>query len=154
MKNTSVVLIGVSLLAGAAGFMLFARTGAKAGPLRSVPPAGCTDADGDGYGIGCAAGPDCNDHDPAMHPGAVETCNFKDDDCNGLVDDGQAAHRPAQHGFHVNEIGQLGHVPTVPPVPSVCFSPSTGRMMTVSGVVGADIFAPIVSFSPTARAPI
>ena len=70
------------------------------------------------------------------------------------IDDGQAAHRPAQHSFHVNEIGQLGHVPTVPPVPSVCFSPSTGRMMTVSGVVGADIFAPIVSFSPTARAPI
>jgi len=49
--------------------------------------AGCTDSDGDGYGLGCALGKDCNDHDPAMHPGAVETCNFRDDDCNGLVDD-------------------------------------------------------------------
>ena len=94
------------MLAGAAGFVLFARSGAKAGPLRGAA-ASCTDEDGDGYGIGCAAGPDCNDHDPAMHPGAVETCNFKDDDCNGLVDeapgcvapalDAEAPHRLHQH---------------------------------------------------------
>jgi len=48
----------------------------------------CSDADGDGYGVGCAAGNDCNDHDPAIHPGAAEVCNFKDDNCNGLVDEG------------------------------------------------------------------
>ena len=95
MKKTSVVLVGVSLLAGAAGVVLFARSGAKAGPLRGTAAPGCTDEDGDGYGIGCAAGPDCNDHDPAMHPGAVEICNFKDDDCNGLVDDAPNCVAPA-----------------------------------------------------------
>jgi Putative metal-binding motif len=45
---------------------------------------GTPDADGDGYSV-CAG--DCNDGDPAVHPGAVETCNGIDDDCNGIVDD-------------------------------------------------------------------
>lgn len=31
---------------------------------------------------------DCNDFDPAIRPGAIETCNFKDDDCDGQVDEG------------------------------------------------------------------
>ncbi len=44
----------------------------------------CQDADGDGYPVS----QDCNDANPAIHPGAVELCNGIDDDCNGLVDDG------------------------------------------------------------------
>ena len=50
----------------------------------------CVDVDGDGYlpqqcqGI---PGGDCAPFDPAVHPGARESCtNGKDDDCNGLVD--------------------------------------------------------------------
>lgn len=31
---------------------------------------------------------DCNDSSAALNPGATETCNFIDDDCNGTVDDG------------------------------------------------------------------
>ncbi|MBI5846801.1 MAG: putative metal-binding motif-containing protein [Nitrospirae bacterium] len=31
--------------------------------------------------------PDCNDHDASVHPGAVERCNGKDDNCNGLIDE-------------------------------------------------------------------
>jgi hypothetical protein len=60
-----------------------------------------TDADGDGFGspsgksmIGCPpqAGfapsfDDCNDIDASVHPGAVETANGRDDNCNGKVDD-------------------------------------------------------------------
>jgi streptogramin lyase len=42
------------------------------------------DGDGDGY----QPPEDCNDADPAINPGAQETCNQQDDDCNGLVDDG------------------------------------------------------------------
>jgi hypothetical protein len=59
------------------------------------------DVDGDGYGnasapiAACAAPPgfvadatDCNDADPLMHPGLAEVCDGRDNDCNGLVDDG------------------------------------------------------------------
>ena len=87
MKNRSIAWVAVFSLAGVVGFALLARSGAKAGALAGPAAAGCIDLDGDGYGIGCAAGPDCNDRDPAIHPGATEMCNFKDDDCNGLVDD-------------------------------------------------------------------
>ena len=44
----------------------------------------CVDTDGDGF-TPCDG--DCNDLDPAIHPGAVERCNAVDDDCNGLIDE-------------------------------------------------------------------
>ncbi len=58
------------------------------------------DADGDGYGdlddrVGACAQPpgtvadatDCDDVSASIHPGAQETCNDLDDDCDGLLDD-------------------------------------------------------------------
>jgi putative metal-binding protein len=42
------------------------------------------DADGDGIG----AATDCNDSNAAVYPGAAETCNGLDDNCDGLVDEG------------------------------------------------------------------
>jgi hypothetical protein len=41
------------------------------------------DSDGDGT----AYADDCDDEDPDIHPGASETCNEKDDDCDGTVDE-------------------------------------------------------------------
>ena len=59
------------------------------------------DADGDGYGdpristTSCAQpsgyvmdNSDCDDTDAAVHPGAMEKCDGRDDDCDGIPDDG------------------------------------------------------------------
>lgn len=58
-----------------------------------------SDVDGDGYGSEgmsswCAEipgftleGGDCDDGDPGTNPNAAESCNGKDDDCNGEADD-------------------------------------------------------------------
>lgn len=42
-----------------------------------------TDDDLDGYSN---LDGDCDDEDAAVYPGAIEVCNDKDDDCNGMVD--------------------------------------------------------------------
>ncbi|MBW2525067.1 MAG: SUMF1/EgtB/PvdO family nonheme iron enzyme, partial [Deltaproteobacteria bacterium] len=54
----------------------------------------CQDRDGDGFGLGCSAGDDCNDADATVHPGRDEQCNFRDDDCNALVDDVDGCEAP------------------------------------------------------------
>lgn len=49
----------------------------------------CSDADGDGFFAerGCGLLRDCNDTNAAVNPLARETCNGRDDDCDGVVDD-------------------------------------------------------------------
>ncbi|MCB9733537.1 MAG: D-alanyl-D-alanine carboxypeptidase family protein [Deltaproteobacteria bacterium] len=44
------------------------------------------DADHDGFLTG--PGPDCDDAVAAVHPGAAEACNGRDDDCDGATDEG------------------------------------------------------------------
>ncbi|MFZ4857121.1 MAG: MopE-related protein [Desulfuromonadaceae bacterium] len=64
------------------------------GPIRISVLAPCIDIDGDGYGSpGNAACPngiaaDCNDNNPAIHPGAAELCDGVDNNCNGYTDEG------------------------------------------------------------------
>ncbi len=52
-----------------------------------APHAGCAvDSDGDGFGEGCAQGPDCDDGDPVQT--GKEVCDGRDNDCDGVVDNG------------------------------------------------------------------
>lgn len=70
------------------------------------------DADGDGYGSpghtvrACTAPPgyvssrsDCDDGNAAVHPGATESCNGIDDDCDGRRDEG------LRRTFHLDRDG-------------------------------------------------
>ncbi len=59
----------------------------------------CTDVDNDGFGnevydySACSdpSAGDCDDYWPMTYPGATEYCNGIDDDCDGTVDEGEAA---------------------------------------------------------------
>ncbi|HZV46535.1 MAG TPA: putative metal-binding motif-containing protein, partial [Thermodesulfovibrionales bacterium] len=48
------------------------------------------DNDGDGY-FALPCGNDCNDTNPNMNPGKPEVCDGKDNNCNGVIDEGIAS---------------------------------------------------------------
>ncbi len=65
----------------------------------------CIDADGDrrGVGGGCLAA-DCDDDDPDVYVGNAETCDGRDNDCAGGVDD-----NPVDCAGPICQLGQLGY---------------------------------------------
>ena len=52
----------------------------------------CSDSDSDGYfyEAGCGTAQDCNDATASTHPGAPESCDGYDNDCDGQLDNSQA----------------------------------------------------------------
>ncbi len=51
-------------------------------------PVMCVDNDGDGFGEGCAQGPDCNDQRADVNPQAEDVCDGVDNNCDGDADPG------------------------------------------------------------------
>jgi len=85
------------------------QSGGRYGSSKLVPY--YQDADGDGYGDPnvsvhvCTPPPgyvlntlDCDDANPAVHPGAIEVCNGVDDDCDEVIDDQPAADASCDDG--------------------------------------------------------
>lgn len=85
------------------------------------------DLDADGYGSsvlvacgGVISQTDCNDNDPAIHPGLTEICDGKDNNCNGQTDEDvdlntwkkvqalTAAPRYLAVGFYIGNKGYVG----------------------------------------------
>jgi hypothetical protein len=115
-----------------------------------------TDADADGFTV-CAG--DCDDANPAIHPGATESCDGRDDNCDGQVDEGfgigtscvrdiDACHQVSgalacsADGTEAQCVGQVGVVDTTPPTitagaqPPVLWPPNH-RMVEVTESVAA-----------------
>lgn len=74
------------------------------------------DRDGDGYSV--RAG-DCNDGNPAIHPGAAELCDDVDNDCDGEVNEGiryQLWYHDADgDGYGTDGAGETRHACSQPP---------------------------------------
>ena len=51
--------------------------------VSTTNPLGPFDRDGDGFFDDV----DCDDNNPAVHPGAAEVCDGVDNDCNGQIDE-------------------------------------------------------------------
>jgi hypothetical protein len=94
------------------------------------------DDDDDGY-TECQG--DCGDGDPAVHPGAVETCDGVDSDCDGIIDDGGGAlcdDGDVCTDDTCNGATGCAHAfrDTIPPVVT-CPQPITTEFMNASGAV-------------------
>jgi hypothetical protein len=93
-----------------------------ADPACALPA--CPDADGDGYAV-CSAScslpaaktcGDCDETRSSVHPGAAESCNGFDDDCNGTIDEG------VQSTFYRDSDGDGYGNPAVTSL--ACFAPT------------------------------
>ena len=83
-SNTGTCVIAADCQAGA---LCIDGQCVAANPTNPTPtPAGCIDQDGDGRGVGCPEGPDCDDTNPIQT--GREVCDELDNDCDGIVDNG------------------------------------------------------------------
>ncbi|MBZ5710212.1 CotH kinase family protein [Nannocystis pusilla] len=71
----------VNAVAANVDFFMQRAASVEAGLACTVPSD--VDVDGDGFS---ACTDDCDDNDPAVHPGAQEVCDLDDDNCDGIWD--------------------------------------------------------------------
>jgi alpha-tubulin suppressor-like RCC1 family protein len=105
----------------------------------------CTDQDGDGYCNDYTSMLDCDDADPARHPGATELCNGKDDDCDGKIDNGAAA--ACQFTCDAPPGGCETMTAIVAGERSVCALSSSGRVYCWGSNAGGGLGSPELSNS-------
>jgi hypothetical protein len=92
-------------------------------------PQGAPDCTGDSDGDGYAAPADCNDKNAAIHPFALEVCDGIDNDCDGLVDEGN----PDPSGVPLVATGAI----------ATCTDSNTGECAKQKGTCVCSIAQPV-----------
>jgi hypothetical protein len=111
------------------------------------------DRDGDGF---TACGGDCDESDPSVHPGAFELCDGRDNNCDGVVDEGRCSFQlafPLEKTFPcasgscntvctaaVSAVIDHSGTPIDPEYAGACWYARDGRVEAYDGEIG-DAFA-------------
>jgi len=86
------------------------------------------DVDVDSDGDGVVASLDCNDADPAIHPGALELCNTVDDDCDGTIDENTATFDDGSGPVDISDVFAAGAADA-----PVAYTPPAAGTLTLCG---------------------
>lgn len=89
---------------------------------------------------------DCNDSNPAVNPGAIETCNGVDDNCDGTVDE------LAWNTYCAAGISVAGCTPTISATGFPSAANASGFFVQASGLPGGKQAVAVYGLSPTAVA--
>jgi hypothetical protein len=102
----------------------------------NCPDAPCEDKDGDGYfgggGSQCLKN-DCNDADAQIHPGTLEVCDGKDNDCDGQIDSDPSSGKAIEQVCFVNPCANAGKRTCIGGQWSTCVAPACPECTDVDG---------------------